>query len=474
MLHTAGSLDGAINALAFDSRVVNANTLFVAISGTQTDGHRFIETAVKKGATAIVAEVLPTTLHASVTYIQVANSSEALGQMAANFYDHPSKQLKLVGVTGTNGKTTIATLLYTLFQELGYPTGLLSTVQNRIGQSHLEATHTTPDAIAINRLLAEMVEQGCSHCFMEVSSHAVDQNRIAGLHFSGGIFINLTHDHLDYHKTFAAYLKAKKSFFDQLPANAFALSNIDDKNGRVMQQNTKAKKCAYGLKNLADYKASILENQAEGLLLQLNQESIWFRLVGEFNAYNLLAVYGAAIELGENREEILPILSALPPAEGRFEVITAADNRIAIIDYAHTPDALKNVLQTIQQIQQGDKKVLAVVGAGGNRDKSKRPEMAQIAAQLSDQLILTSDNPRFEEPSEILREMENGLDVITRRKALTIENRKEAIKTACALAQAGDIILVAGKGHEKYQDIKGVKHPFDDKAVVKEFLEITD
>ena len=470
LLKVVGSTDVEISSIALDSRKVIPGCLFVAVKGTLSDGHYFISSAVADGAQAIVCEELPEQLAESVTYIMVSESSRSLGIIAANFYDNPSAYMQLVGITGTNGKTTIATLLHRLFRELGYHAGLLSTVRNLIDDEIIPATHTTPDAIELNALLRRMADAGCTHCFIEVSSHAIVQNRIAGLTFSGGIFTNLTHDHLDFHKTFDAYLKAKKQFFDELPATAFALSNADDRNGMVMLQNTKALKKAYSLRTMADFKCKIIENQFEGLQLDIDGNEVWCRLVGTFNAYNLLAIYAAAVLMGEEPIEVLTIISRLEPAEGRFEAIRSASGIIAIVDYAHTPDALLNVLDTLAEIRNGDARIITVVGAGGDRDTTKRPIMARIAAEKSDRVILTSDNPRSEDPEEIIRQMQDGITVTDRKKVLSITNRLEAIRTACALAQPGDIVLVAGKGHEKYQDIKGVKHAFDDKQVLNDIL----
>ncbi len=459
-----------INNISFDSRKIETDSLFIAIKGTQSDGHQYISQTTEKGAIAIVCEELPEKLTKNTTYIKVENSSYALGEIAAAFYDRPSEMLKLVGITGTNGKTTSVTLLFNLFRALGYNVGLLSTISNRINDTEIASTHTTPDAIQLNALLKQMVDLGCSHCFIEASSHSIIQNRIAGLHFSGAIFSNITHDHLDFHKTFAAYIKAKKLFFDHLPKEAFALTNVDDKNGKVMIQNTKASKYTYSLQTMADFKCRIIENELNGLFLNIDGIEISTRLVGSFNAYNILAVYAAAILLGEDKIEVLKHLSNLNAAEGRFEYLKSKNNVTAIVDYAHTPDALINVLKTIEAIRTKNEQLITVVGAGGNRDAQKRPIMAKIASEMSDMLILTSDNPRDENPEEILQQMEAGIDIIQKRKVITIINRKEAIKTACAMAKPGDIILVAGKGHEKYQEIKGIKHHFDDKEILTEFL----
>ncbi len=458
-----GSADVTISAIVFDSRKVVPDCLFVAVRGTVVDGHNYIEQAVKGGAKAIICEELPAHVTGEADFLMVPNSAVALGIVSANFYDNPSRKLKLVGVTGTNGKTTVATLLYQLFRDLGYKCGLLSTVENQINGKIIPSTHTTPDPVELNRLLDEMVAQGCDYCFMEVSSHAVAQHRIEGLSFTGGIFTNLTHDHLDYHKTFDNYLKAKKAFFDGLPKNAFALTNNDDRNGSVMLQNTKVHKKTYGLKSMADYKAKILENQFGGLLLNIDNEDVWFKMVGSFNAYNLLAVFAAAMLLDQDRSKVLTALSKLSGAEGRFDYTVGPNKIIGIVDYAHTPDAVQNVLSTIHDIRKGNEKVITVIGCGGDRDKAKRPIMAKVACDWSDKVILTADNPRSEDPAEIIKDMEQGVDPSERRKMLSITDRREAIKTACMLAQPGDIILLAGKGHEKYQEIKGVKSHFDDK-----------
>jgi UDP-N-acetylmuramoyl-L-alanyl-D-glutamate--2,6-diaminopimelate ligase len=458
-----GSADVAISAVVFDSRKVVPGCLFVAVRGTVVDGHNYIEQAIKDGAAAIICEELPGHTAGEVDFLMVANSAEALGIVSANFYDNPSKKLKLVGITGTNGKTTVATLLYQLFRDLGYKCGLLSTVENQINGKIIPSTHTTPDQVELNRLLDEMVDLGCDYCFMEVSSHAVSQHRISGLSFAGGIFTNLTHDHLDYHKTFDNYLKAKRAFFDGLSKNAFALTNNDDRNGNIMLQNTKAHRKSYGLKTMADYKAKILENQFGGLLLNIDNEEVWFKMVGSFNAYNLLAVFAAAMLLDQDRSKVLTSLSKLSGAEGRFDYIVGPDKVIGIVDYAHTPDAVQNVLSTIHDIRKGNEKVITVIGCGGDRDKTKRPVMAKVACEWSDKVILTADNPRSEDPEAIIRDMEQGVDAAFKRRTVSIADRREAIKTACLLAQPGDIILLAGKGHEKYQEIKGVKNHFDDK-----------
>jgi UDP-N-acetylmuramoyl-L-alanyl-D-glutamate--2,6-diaminopimelate ligase len=458
-----GAADVEISAVVFDSRRVVPGALFVAVKGTQVDGHDYIEKAIKDGAVAIICEDLPGHTASEVDFLMVENSAVALGIVSANFYDNPSKKLKLVGVTGTNGKTTIATLLYQLFRDLGYKCGLLSTVENQINGTIIPSTHTTPDQVELNRLLDEMVTLGCDYCFMEVSSHAIAQHRIEGLSFAGGIFSNLTHDHLDYHKTFDNYLKAKKAFFDGLSKNAFALTNADDKNGSVMLQNTKAHKKTYALKTMADYKGKILENQFGGLLLLIDNEEVWFKMVGAFNAYNLLAVYAAAMLLDQDRAKVLTSLSKLSGAEGRFDYVVSPTKVIGIVDYAHTPDAVQNVLSTIHNIRKGTEKVITVIGCGGDRDKTKRPVMAKVACEWSDKVILTSDNPRSEDPAQIIKDMEAGVTPAAQRNTVSITDRHEAIKTACMLAQPGDIILLAGKGHEKYQEIKGVKNHFDDK-----------
>jgi len=465
-----GSADMEITAVVFDSRKVVPGSLFVAIHGTVSDGHAFIEQAINDGAVAVICEVLPAHVTGEVDFLMVADSSLALGIVAANFYDNPSTQLKLVGVTGTNGKTTIATLLYKLFRDLGYKCGLLSTVENQVNGEVHASTHTTPDPVELNRFMSLMVEQGCDYCFMEVSSHAIAQHRIAGLTFAGGIFSNLTHDHLDYHKTFDSYLKAKKAFFDGLPQSAFALTNSDDKNGNVMLQNTKAHKKTYGLKSMADYKARIMENRFEGMLLQIDGDEVWFKMVGTFNAYNILAVYSAAMLLDQDKTKILTSLSKLTGARGRFDYIVAPNRIIGIVDYAHSPDAVENILTTIHNIRKGNEKVITVIGCGGDRDKTKRPIMAHTACEWSDKVILTSDNPRSEDPAQIIKEMEKGVDAAFRRHVLSIVDRREAIKTAVMLAQPGDIVLVAGKGHENYQEVKGVKHHFDDKEELSEIF----
>lgn len=466
-----GNTSVSVENICFDSRKVGPADIFVAISGTQVDGHTFIDTAVQQGALAVVVERLPENMSQNVTWIKVENASLALGKMASAFYGYPSSKLKLVGVTGTNGKTSIATLLYHLFQNLGYKAGLISTICNYVGSTRIDSTHTTPDQMQLNKLMAEMVEAGCDYCFMEVSSHAAHQNRIAGLEFVGGIFTNLTQDHLDYHKTFAEYIKAKKMFFDGLSKDAFALVNVDDKNGMVMLQNTKARKLTYALASMSNYHGKVIEPHLDGMLVSFNNTEIWTRFIGDFNAYNLLAVYGAAIELGQINQEVVMAISNLQTVHGRFQYLRSSDGKIAIIDYAHTPDAVENVLNTILKIREGDKSIITVLGAGGNRDKTKRPIMGAVAAKLSDRVILTSDNPRDEDPDDIIAQMREGVLPPLNKKLLSITNRKEAIRTACALAQPGDIILVAGKGHETYQEIKGVKHHFDDFEVINEIFE---
>jgi UDP-N-acetylmuramoyl-L-alanyl-D-glutamate--2,6-diaminopimelate ligase len=474
LLEVVGATDIAVSSIAIDSRKVIKGTAFVAIRGVAQDGHDYISKAIEFGAKVIVCENMPALQVDGVTYIKVANTSEAVAFMAHQFYDAPSTKIKLVGVTGTNGKTTIATLLFKLFSALGYTCGLVSTVQNQIGDQIIPATHTTPDAVSLNELLNTMVDAGCSHVFMECSSHAVHQHRITGLQFTGALFSNITHDHLDYHKTFENYIAAKKGFFDALPASAFAITNSDDKRGEVMLQNTKAKKLSYGLKSSADYKGKILENALTGLVMLVNEIEVHFRLIGEFNAYNLLAVYGAAVNLGIDSNTALTTLSMLAGAEGRFDYIISNKQVIGIIDYAHTPDALENVLATIKKLRKGYEQVITVVGCGGDRDKTKRPIMAQTACDLSDKVILTSDNPRTEDPALIIADMEAGLNTAAKRKYISILDRKEAIKAAVEFAKPEDIVLVAGKGHEKYQDINGVKHPFDDKAILLAFFNNKD
>ena len=471
ILSVAGTSVTEVRDLQIDSRKVAAGTCFIAIRGSVADGHQFIDTAITNGASAIICESLPVKLNENIQYTVVENSSIAAGVMAHNFYGNTSEKISLTGVTGTNGKTTIATLLFKLFSGLDYKCGLISTVQNQIGDKVLPSTHTTPDAISLNKLIADMANEGCTHIFMEVSSHAIHQHRIAGLHFAGGIFSNITHDHLDYHKTFDEYIKVKKQFFDSLPSSSFALSNADDKRGAVMLQNTRAKKYLYSLKTMADFKGKIIENSLLGLLILIDDIEVHFRLIGAFNAYNLMAVYGAAVCLDENKQEVLRVLSTLTGAEGRFDFIQSPKDKIVgIVDYAHTPDALLNVLATIKNLRQGEEKIITVVGCGGDRDKTKRPVMAEVACEYSDKIIFTSDNPRSENPDRIIKDMEEGVPVIARKKYISIVDRREAIKAAINLAHKEDIVLVAGKGHEKYQEINGVKHDFDDKQVLQEMI----
>jgi len=470
-----GSTEVEVKGICIDSRKVQAGCVFIAVKGTAVDGHQFIDKAIESGAIAIVCEQMPAIVKEGITWVQVENSAAAAGVMAHNFYGSPSQKLKLVGVTGTNGKTTIATLLYQLFSSLGYKCGLISTVQNCIGDKVLESTHTTPDAISLNALLAEMVDASCSYAFMEVSSHAIHQHRIEGLEYAGGIFSNITHDHLDYHKDFAEYINVKKQFFDSLPKEAFAITNVDDKRGKVMVQNTRAAIKTYSLKSISDFKGRILDNNILGLHLDVDGKEVHFRLIGEFNAYNLLAVYGAAICLGADKEEVLQHLSVLPGAPGRFDYIISNKERvIGIVDYAHTPDALLNVLATIKKLRKGFEQIITVVGCGGNRDKAKRPIMAEVAVEHSDKVVFTSDNPRFEDAAAIIKEMEAGVPAAARRKYIAITDRKEAIKTAVALANKEDIILIAGKGHESYQEINGVRNHFDDKEVLSEMFGLLD
>lgn len=468
-----GSTQVAISSLQFDSRNVALNDVFIALKGATVDGHQFISQATQKGALVIVCETLPDEIVNGITYVQVVDAHQALAMLSANYFDHPSKKLSLVGITGTNGKTTVASLLFQLFQQLGHSVGLISTVAIKINDQTYPATHTTPNSIEIQDYLQKMVDSGVSYCFMEVSSHGIHQKRIEGLEFSGGIFTNLSHDHLDYHETFKAYRDVKKSFFDQLPKSAFALSNVDDKNGKVMLQNTAAKKVFFALKSIADFKGQILENQFSGMLLKINQQEVWSRLIGKFNAYNLLAVYAASQLLDCNTMEVLQVLSVLKPVDGRFEYIVSNDNITAVVDYAHTPDALKNVLKTINELRTGNESLITVVGCGGNRDRQKRPIMANIAATLSNKVILTSDNPRDEDPHQIISEMEAGVNPVDFKKSVSILDRKQAIKTACQFASPNDIILIAGKGHETYQEIEGVRHDFDDMAIVTQLLKRT-
>ena len=462
-----GSTDKSINEIVFDSRKVVENDMFIAQKGVQVDGHKFIQKAIELGAKTIICEKVPDEKNESVTYVEVEDASKALAIIASNYYENPSSKLQLVGVTGTNGKTTVTTLLYDLFKKVGYNVGLISTVKIMVDDVEYKATHTTPDSVTINKYLDEMLEAGVEFCFMEVSSHGIHQKRTAGLHFEGGVFTNLSHDHLDYHKTFAEYRDVKKQFFDELPKTSFALVNEDDKNGKIMLQNTKAKTYFYALKTLADYKSKVLEKSFSGTLLTINGVEVWTKLIGEFNVYNLLAIYGVAELLGLEKMEILRGISALESVSGRFQYFVSDDNVIAIVDYAHTPDALKNVLQTINDIRTGNEQLLTIVGCGGNRDAEKRPKMAYIASQLSNQVVLTSDNPRDEEPQDILDQMESGVSPENYRKVLSILDRRQAIKTACKIARTGDIILIAGKGHENYQEIKGERLHFNDLEEVK-------
>ena len=465
-----GCTSVSINDIDFDSRNISLNDVFIAVPGTQVDGHNYIGKAVNQGAIAVVCEKLPDDFVNGVTYVEVKSSSQALAIMASNFFGNPSENLKLIGITGTNGKTTVATLLYQLFKKAGYKVGLLSTVKVLVNDSSYKATHTTPDSIAINKYLKQMNDEGVEFCFMEVSSHGIHQNRTKGLHFEGGIFTNLSHDHLDYHNSFAEYRDVKKSFFDDLSSKAFALVNVDDKNGLVMLQNTNAKKYTYALKTYADFKANILENQFGGLLLKVNESEVWTRLIGSFNAYNLLAIYGASELLGLEKVEILRLISELESVSGRFQYLVSDEKITAIVDYAHTPDALKNVLETINSIRTKNEELITVIGCGGNRDKTKRPKMGHIASALSTKVIFTSDNPRDEDPEEIIGEMEKGVEPQNFKKTMSIVDRKQAIKTACQLAKANDIILLAGKGHETYQVINGERFDFDDYKIVQEFL----
>ncbi len=468
--HQQGVLPDKVATIVFDSRKAEKDCLFVAISGTQTDGHQYINSVIEAGASVIICQNEPEYFNPNICYLMVDDSAEALALLASAWYDHPSRQLKLVGITGTNGKTSTVTMLYNLHSGLGYACGLLSTVRNLIDDKPLAATHTTPDALEINKLLRQMVDEGCEYCFMEVSSHALVQHRTTGLHFSVAIFSNITHDHLDYHKTFKEYIRAKKLLFDRLEKTAIAIINEDDKNSGQMVQNTLAQVFTFSIQTMADYRAKVMENSFTGLQLLIDGNELWIPLVGKFNAQNILAVYATARALGHKNDEILPLLSNIKGAEGRFESIKGGDNITAIVDYAHTPDALKNVLSTINEIRTGNEQLITVVGAGGDRDKTKRPEMAKIASVMSNRVILTSDNPRSENPEDILNDMEKGVEPQHRGRVITITNRREAIKTACAFAKAGDIILVAGKGHEKYQEINGVKHHFDDKEIINEFL----
>lgn len=469
---SVGDMTTEVKSICFDSRKSAPGALFVAVKGTASDGHNFIDKALDLGAKAVICQSMPSTLREGVTYVSVKNSAAALGIVSANYFGNPSASLRIVGVTGTNGKTTVATLLYKLFGAMGIQRGLLSTVENRIEDEVIPSTHTTPDPIQLNALLRQMVDRGCTHAFMEVSSHAIDQERIAGLRFAGALFTNITHDHLDYHETFEKYITAKKKFFDDLAPDAFALVNADDKRGMVMLQNTRATKYTYGLKKMVDFKGKIIANTIEGLELEIGSKHVWFKLIGDFNAYNLLAVYGAGVLLGYDSDEILTRLSALDGATGRFQLVQPGGRFTAIVDYAHTPDALQNVLETIAQFRSGNEQVITVVGCGGNRDRAKRPLMAAIACKLSDKVILTSDNPRDEDPMEIIHEMQAGVSPTEARKTLVMADREEAIKSACMMARDKDIILVAGKGHETYQEIKGVKYPFDDREVLERMMKL--
>ena len=469
-----GSTNVAVEHVAMDSRLVKPFSLFVAVSGTVVDGHEFITKAIESGATAIVCERLPENKNANITYIKVSNSAEALGYIASNYYDNPSEKIEVVAVTGTNGKTTTATLLFSLIRKMGFKAGLLSTVENKINENIIPSTHTTPDAISLNKLLNDMVIEGCAYCFMEASSHALHQHRLTGVQLRGALFTNITHDHLDYHKTFNDYIKAKKILFDTLPSGAFAIVNHDDRHSEVMLQNCKARKKTMALQSMADYRAKVLENGFTGLHLTIDNQDLYTQLIGGFNAYNILAVYAAAMELGLDKMEVLTTLSTLQAPDGRFQYIKTTSGITAIVDYAHTPDALKNVLKTIKEIRTGTEQVITLVGCGGDRDKTKRPEMSRIAGEFSDRIILTSDNPRSENPETIIQEMKAGLDPVSMKKTLAVTERAEAIKLACTLANAGDILLIAGKGHEKYQEIAGVKHPFDDFKIVSETLTTLD
>jgi len=472
LLSTSGDMGVEVNHLTFDSRDVQGGSLFIAVRGTQVDGHRFIPPAIDQGAVAIICEELPLELEADVAYITVPNSAEALSRIAINYYGNPAGKLKLVGVTGTNGKTTVTTLLFNLYRQLGYSTGLLSTVVNKINDKEIAASHTTPDAVSLNAMLADMVNAGCTHCFMEVSSHALDQHRVTGIPFAGGIFTNITHDHLDYHNTFDAYINAKKRLFDGLSPEAFALVNVDDKRGRIMLQNTRASKHTYALRSVAEFKGRLMTNSLQGLEMEVDGKEAWFRMIGDFNAYNLLAAFGCAVLLGEDADDVITKLTITQGAPGRFEQVISETKITAIVDYAHTPDALQNVLETIKEFRTGNEQVITVVGCGGDRDKGKRPLMASIACKYSDKVILTSDNPRTEDPLEIIRDMQAGVGPADYKKTLVMPDREEAIKSACMMGEPGDIILVAGKGHEKYQEINGVKHPFDDIEVLERMLNL--
>lgn len=469
-----GSTNIAIENLCIDSREVTRFSLFIAMRGTVNDGHQFIEQAVTNGAIAVVCEEYPLNLVTGITYVKVKSTKKTLGNIASNFYDHPSSKLKLIGVTGTNGKTTVATVLYDLFTKLGYSCGLISTIYYKINQEEIPASHTTPDAITLNRLLYQMVEKKCAYCFMEVSSHALDQGRVEGIEFKGGIFTNITHEHLDYHKTFDNYLRAKKKLFDMLKESSFALVNADDKNARIMVQNTRARIVTYALKSTTDYKAKIIENHIGGLLLMIDSTELYVRFIGDFNAYNLLAVYAAALLLGQDKMNVLTTLSTLSPPDGRFQIVRGPHGITAIVDYAHTPDALENVLQTIRSMVRHEQKIITVIGCGGNRDKTKRPLMAKVAARLSDKVIFTSDNPRNEKPEEIIAEMKAGLDTSETLKVISITDRKEAIQQACLMAATNDVLLIAGKGHEKYQEVNGLKIHFDDVEEINQAFKLID
>ncbi len=469
LVEVSGHTDVEVKSICFDSRKAEKGSLFIAASGTAVDGHDFIAAAIDKGASAIICENIPEIKNDQITYVRVGDSSLALATIAENFFDNPSDRLKVIAITGTNGKTTVATLLYHLFTGLNYKCGLLSTIENRIVEQVIPASHTTPDALQIASLMSNMIQQGCTYCFMEASSHAIHQNRMAGLRLSGTVFTNLSHEHLDYHKTFHEYIEAKKKLFDQLPADAFALVNTDDKRGKVMLQNTRAKKYTYSINGMADYRARIIESSFHGMVMQMDGEEVYTPLVGDFNAYNLLAIYASAVLLGEQKIPVLTVLSKLRPAEGRFDYVLSGENKImGIVDYAHTPDALEKVLLTIKDIRSGNEQVITLVGCGGDRDAAKRPVMAKVASELSDRVILTSDNPRTESPDAIIDQMMKGIVPLKMGKVLSIVNRREAIRTAVSISKKGDIILIAGKGHEKYQEIKGVKYPFDDKQVLTE------
>jgi len=461
-----------VNKVEFDSRKVSDSDLFIAIKGVNVDGHSFIDLSVADGAKSVIVEEIPEKINKEICYVQVDCSSSSMSVVSSNYYDNPSSKIKLVGVTGTNGKTTIVTLLHQLFSELGYPTGMLSTIENKIGTRSVESTHTTGDSLQINKLLSEMVLAGCEYCFMEVSSHAIHQNRVSSLVFEGGIFTNITHEHIDYHKDFKEYISVKKRFFNNLKTSAFALTNKDDKNGNVMISNTKARKITYSLKSMADYKCKVLESRLDGMLLNIQNHEIWVKIIGEFNAYNLLSIYSTSVELGIDKDQVLERISVLNPAEGRFHTIRNSENITGIVDYMHTPDAYENVLSTINSIRTNTEKLIVVFGCGGDRDAEKRPKMTAIACNMSDQVIITADNPRTEKIEDIISDMTVKLDPVQKKKVLVITDRSQAIKTACTLASEGDIVLLAGKGHEKYQEIEGVKHYFDDVEELVESLNI--